>query len=56
MTPTIVRSKVEQCDRCSARAKVRAMFFSGELYFRLHHTREYGITERAVTYEFLAEE
>ena len=55
MTPTIVRQLAEQCDRCGARAKVRAEFFAGELFFCLHHARELGVTERAITIDYLAE-
>ena len=30
----------DRCDRCSARALVRATLLSGELYFCGHHIRE----------------
>lgn len=32
----------DRCDRCSARAMVRATFLQGELYFCGHHARETG--------------
>lgn len=32
----------DRCDRCSARAMVRATFLTGELYFCGHHARESG--------------
>lgn len=34
----------DRCDRCSARAMVRATLVSGELYFCGHHARETGYT------------
>lgn len=33
---------LDRCDRCTARALVRATFLSGELYFCGHHARETG--------------
>lgn len=30
----------DRCDRCSARAMIRATLVSGELYFCGHHARE----------------
>ena len=32
----------DRCDRCSARAMVRATLLSGELYFCGHHAKETG--------------
>lgn len=32
----------DRCDRCSAQARVRATFSSGELLFCGHHAREAG--------------
>jgi hypothetical protein len=34
----------DRCDRCTARALVRAKLKSGELYFCGHHARETGYT------------
>lgn len=34
----------DRCDRCSARAMVRATLRTGELYFCGHHARETGYT------------
>lgn len=34
----------DRCDRCSARAMVRAKFLNGELLFCGHHAREIGYT------------
>lgn len=34
----------DRCDRCAARAMVRATLVSGELYFCGHHARETGYT------------
>ena len=34
----------DRCDRCNARAMVRATFGQGELYFCGHHARETGYT------------
>jgi hypothetical protein len=35
---------LDRCDKCAARALVRATFLSGELYFCGHHARETGYT------------
>jgi hypothetical protein len=43
MTETIVRLPIQPnqlCDRCSALAKVRATFLSGELHFCGHHAKD----------------
>ena len=32
-------TRADRCDRCSARAMVRAMFPAGELFFCGHHAR-----------------
>jgi hypothetical protein len=43
MTETVVRLPIEPnqlCDRCSAMAKVRATFLSGELHFCGHHAKD----------------
>jgi hypothetical protein len=34
----------DRCDRCTARALVRATLLSGELYFCGHHAKETGYT------------
>lgn len=34
----------DRCDRCSARAMIRATLSTGELYFCGHHARETGYT------------
>ena len=34
----------DRCDRCSARAMVRATLKNGELYFCGHHAKETGYT------------
>ena len=34
----------DRCDKCTARAIVRATLRSGELYFCGHHARETGYT------------
>jgi hypothetical protein len=34
----------DRCDRCTARAMVRAKLLTGELYFCGHHARETGYT------------
>jgi hypothetical protein len=41
----------DRCDRCSARALVRAVFLKGELQFCGHHAREtgYNLLLKAVT-------
>lgn len=55
MTPTIVVSApFVACDRCGVRAKVKAHFLSGELYFCLHHTNQFDVIERAYEIEYLA--
>jgi hypothetical protein len=57
MTNTIVRSIVaEQCDRCIARAKVRAIFLAGDLFFCLHHATESGVAEKASEIEFIIQD
>jgi hypothetical protein len=57
MTNTIVRSIVaEQCDRCVARAKVRAIFLAGDLFFCLHHATESGVAEKASEIEFIIQD
>lgn len=43
MTETIIRLPIQPnqlCDRCSAMAKVRATFLSGELHFCGHHAKD----------------
>lgn len=35
-------SALDRCDRCPARAAVRAQFLSGDLLFCGHHARELG--------------
>lgn len=43
MTDLIVRLPIQPnqlCDRCSAMAKVRATFLSGELHFCGHHAKD----------------
>ena len=35
---------LDRCDKCAARALVRATFLSGELYFCGHHAKETGYT------------
>lgn len=48
MTVTLASTRVltaeDRCDRCSARALLRAEFASGELHFCGHHARETGYT------------
>lgn len=34
----------DRCDKCTARALIRATFLSGELYFCGHHAKETGYT------------
>lgn len=34
----------DRCDKCQARAMVRATFLTGELYFCGHHAKETGYT------------
>jgi hypothetical protein len=34
----------DRCDKCSARAAVRATLLTGQLYFCGHHARELGYT------------
>jgi hypothetical protein len=34
----------DRCDKCSARALVRATLLNGELYFCGHHAKETGYT------------
>jgi len=34
----------DRCDKCAARAMVRATLLNGELYFCGHHARETGYT------------
>jgi hypothetical protein len=46
MTATTVRAQAipatsERCDRCPATARVRAMLWSGELLFCVHHARKH---------------
>ena len=43
---------IEQCDKCSARALVKAFFLQGELYFCFHHYRELDIGEKAYFLQF----
>jgi hypothetical protein len=35
-------SALDRCDRCSARALVRAQFLNGDLQFCGHHAKELG--------------
>jgi hypothetical protein len=35
---------LDRCDKCAARAMVRATLLTGELYFCGHHARETGYT------------
>ena len=39
---TVELTAEDRCDKCSARALVRATFATGELYFCGHHARETG--------------
>jgi hypothetical protein len=48
MTTTTVQAPTtpatpERCDRCPARARVRAELWSGELLFCAHHAREHTV-------------
>jgi hypothetical protein len=42
-TSTVTATPIgfDKCDRCSARARLRAVLWSGELVFCVHHAREY---------------
>ncbi|MGH3319317.1 MAG: DUF7455 domain-containing protein [Streptosporangiaceae bacterium] len=43
LTPTTPLKAADRCDRCGAKAYVRAVLPSGgELYFCAHHGREYA--------------
>jgi len=56
MTATIVKpTSVEFCDKCGARAKVRAFFFTGDLFFCLHHTHTLDIITQALDIQYIAE-
>jgi hypothetical protein len=44
LTEEIELTAQDRCDRCSARAMVRAKFLHGELFFCGHHARETGYT------------
>ena len=48
MTTTVFSEKEltaeDRCDKCSARAAIRATLLNGELYFCGHHAREMGYT------------
>jgi hypothetical protein len=35
---------LDRCDKCAARALIRATFLNGELYFCGHHAKETGYT------------
>jgi hypothetical protein len=35
-------SSLDRCDRCPARALIRAQFLSGDLFFCGHHAKELG--------------
>ena len=37
-------TSADRCDKCSARAAVRATLLTGQLYFCGHHARELGYT------------
>jgi len=46
---------IEKCDKCSARALVKAFFLQGELFFCHHHYRELDIGEKAYFLQFVDE-
>jgi len=50
-------TRADRCDRCSARALVRAMFTAGELLFCGHHARvhEDRLSEIGAILTFVAE-
>lgn len=46
----------DRCDRCSAQAMVRASFIAGDLYFCVHHARQYDIKSESIFIEVDSEE
>jgi len=48
LAPAEALSPAERCDRCGARACVRAVLPEGELMFCRHHGREYAGRLRSV--------
>ena len=46
----------DRCDRCGAQAKVRASFLSGDLYFCVHHARQFDVKQSSFSVEVESEE
>lgn len=56
---SLTRSKLtplDRCDRCGAQALVRASFIHGDLYFCVHHARQYDIKQVSFFIEVESEE
>lgn len=47
---------LDRCDRCGAQALVRASFLSGDLYFCVHHARQYDVKQASFFIEVESEE
>jgi hypothetical protein len=46
----------DRCDRCNAQAMVRASFIAGDLYFCVHHARQYDVKNESIFIEVDSEE
>ena len=46
----------DKCDRCGVQAKVRASFLSGDLYFCVHHARQFDVKQTSFSVEVENEE
>lgn len=54
MTRTMERTKLtlhDRCDKCGAQAMVRASFVNGDLYFCVHHARQFDVKQASFSIE-----
>lgn len=47
---------LDRCDRCGALAQVRASFIQGDLYFCVHHARQFDVKQASFAVEVASEE
>lgn len=47
---------LDRCDRCGALALVRASFVNGDLYFCVHHARQFDVKDNSFHIEVANED
>jgi hypothetical protein len=49
-------TSLDRCDRCGALALVRASFIHGDLYFCVHHARQFDVKQASFAVEVANED